>query len=109
MIAAGTVDRRLTILRQTKTGVDAANAAVYAETPLRTVWAAKVPVSGGETFDSATHQRFATSIVTFRTYFMSDLTERDRLLCEGVYYDVKRIAEIGRREGLEITAEAQSP
>lgn len=44
--------------------------------------------------------------MTFRTRWFAGISETDKLVSDGVEYDVKGVLEIGRREGLEIAAEA---
>jgi SPP1 family predicted phage head-tail adaptor len=103
--AAGTLDRRLTVLRRMQTGVDALNNPVFSFGELRTVWAAKIHKAEDEAF--AASQRYATRTVVFRTRYQAVL-ETDRLLCEGITYDVKGVREIGRREAVEIAAETHN-
>lgn len=104
----GQLDRRLTILRRTQTGVTPIGEPIFTEGELRTVWAAKVHRRETEAFDTSTAQRFAARVVVFRTHHMPDLVETDRLLCEGATYGIVGLREIGRRDGLEITAELVS-
>lgn len=108
MMKAGLLDRRLTIRRRVQTGVDAMRQPIFAVQDVRTVWAAKVPKSEDEQFDEGTQQRLSSRIVTFRTRHMGSILDTDTLFSEGTSYDVKGIRELGRREGLEITAEAQT-
>jgi head-tail adaptor len=73
------------------------------------VWASKSDISDGEKFAA---REVAASITSrFRIWwssFSSELTPKDRLVCEGRTYDIVGIKEIGRREGLEITAAART-
>jgi SPP1 family predicted phage head-tail adaptor len=102
---AGDLDRRVTILRPIVTGTNDFNEPIVEPVAVRTVWASLIFKSADEEF--AAGQRYAVRIVTFRMRFMADLAETDSLQCEGVTYDVKGIKELGRRDGLEIAAEAQ--
>lgn len=107
MIPAGSLDRRLTILRRVKTGVDALNSPIFDFCEIRTVAAAKTQKAESETFQQDVVQRAALRTVTFTVRFMADLGETDRLRCDGLEYGIKGIREIGRRVGLEITAEVR--
>jgi SPP1 family predicted phage head-tail adaptor len=103
---AGQLDRRVTVLRNVQIGVTELNEPIYELQELRTVWAAKIHKSEDEKF--AASQFYSQRIVTFRTRYMAELVETDKLMCEGLTYNIKGIRELGRREGLEIAAEWQS-
>jgi SPP1 family predicted phage head-tail adaptor len=103
---AGTLDRRVTVLRRVQVGETPLNEPIFEWQEVRTVWAAKVHKSEDEKF--AASQVYAQRVVTFRTRFMSDLAETDRLVCDGLTYNLKGIRELGRRDGLEVAAEWQS-
>lgn len=60
-----------------------------------------------EKFSSGALQRFAVRAVKFRCWFTKDIFETDQIRCGGHTYDVKGIREMGLREALEISAEAQ--
>lgn len=98
----GSMNRRVIILKWTVTGRDSVNAPIYDWVPGKTVWASMAPVRAEERYAAA--EKFATRAVTFRTYPV-DLAETDRLQCEGRTYQVTGLAEIGFREGLEVSAE----
>jgi SPP1 family predicted phage head-tail adaptor len=106
MVAAGDLDRRVDVLRQVRTGVDSLNAPIIAWQVVRTVWAARSAKAESENFDDTTGQRIARRTVTFSMRFTADLSETDRLRCEGVTFNVIGIREIGFRDALEVTAEA---
>lgn len=57
---------------------------------LATVWAAKTDIRGTDT--------------RFKIRWRRDVEPRDRILCEGNYYDITGTVELGRREALEIYA-----
>ena len=102
---AGKLDRRVTILRRQQTGTDALGAPIFTYGEVATVWAQRTDRTADEAFSA--EQRFARKQVTFRTRFI-ELLPTDKLLSEGVTYDVKGSIEIGRRAGIDIFAEAQS-
>jgi SPP1 family predicted phage head-tail adaptor len=104
---AGKLDRRVTIERATMADDGFGQAPTWAE--LATVWASKRDVSDAERFASG---EVAAQITTrFRIRWSSvvaGIDPRDRLICEGRTYDIVAVKEIGRREGLEITAAARA-
>jgi len=100
---AGSLDRRVTIRRQSQTRNEY-NELENVWNDVRTVPASRTDLSATERFVAG--GLYAQRTVTFRMRFMTDLLPTDRLVCEGVTYDVKGIRELGRREGLEIAAEA---
>ncbi|RWN34168.1 MAG: head-tail adaptor protein [Mesorhizobium sp.] len=104
----GNMNRRLVILRRVQTGTDDLNSPVFEWQTLRTVWAEKINKKESEQYAPDLHQRYAVRLVTFRTRYFADISEVDRLECDGVTYDVKGLRELGFREGTEITAESQS-
>lgn len=73
---------------------------IIAWTPLLTVWASKADERGREYLASNVER--AETRTLFRVRWRSDLKAQDRLICEGIDYDIEGIAEIGRRRGLEL-------
>lgn len=104
-IDAATLNRRVTIVRRTLVPGPWNPEEVW--TDLRTVWAAVRYDSADEQF--AAGQFYARRIVTFTMRFTHDLTEVDRLRCDGTTYDIRGITEIGFREGIEVKAETRDP
>lgn len=103
---AGKLDRRLTILRETQTGVNGFNEPVLAWAPVATVWAQQRPDRGSERFAAA--QVAGTAVMTFHIRFRGDVTVVDRLEYEGTVYEiVAPPRELGRRVVLEIDAVAR--
>ena len=100
-------DRRITLERG---GVsDDGFSQVETWEPLAEVWAEVDPISDGERWRagevgaSVTHRfriRYSTTV--------ADLNPRDRLTYEGRAFDIGGVKEMGRREGLEITASARA-
>ena len=101
---AGKLDRRLTIRRASMSHDGFAN--VQGDpSDLATVWAERMPMSDGERNQQG--GVFASATVRFRVRYsatVADLNPKDTLTCEGRGYEVLGVKEIGRREGLEITA-----
>ncbi|MER9493439.1 phage head closure protein [Mesorhizobium sp. M0320] len=104
----GTMNRRLIILRRVETGTDLLNSPVFEWQTWRTVWAEKIHKKENEQFSPDLHQRYAVRLVIFRIRYLADISEVDRVECEGVTYDIKGLRELGFRDGTEITAESQS-
>jgi SPP1 family predicted phage head-tail adaptor len=96
------MDRRIVIETPTETQ-DSTGAAVATWTTLATVWAEVRPMTGKETFTADQVLGDATSIFIIR--YRSDITDKMRISYGGNYYDIRYAREIGRREGLEITAQ----
>lgn len=101
---AGKLDRRITIQEPVISQDDYGEPVVTGWADVATVWAQVVPVSGREYFD-ATAVR-AEKTTRFRIRWRSGLTEAMRIVYDGRNYDIRSIVELGRREGLEIRAEA---
>jgi len=101
---AGELDRRVSLRRYT-VKKDAFNADVPSWPEFACVRAAKTDVSDGERLRAAEQGASVTTRFKIRwSRLAATLTARDRLECEGRAYDVVGVKEIGRREGLEITA-----
>lgn len=104
-IRAGQLDRMLS-LRHRVLGTQDSNGSYpdatiteYAEVPGR-----KLEISGREYF--AAQQKNAERTVRFLIRYRTDVLNTDRIVCEGISYDIEHVAEYGRREGLEIFAKA---
>ena len=76
-------------------------------TAYASVWAQKVDLRGREFF--AAQQGNAEITATFRIRYRTDILATDRLVYEGLSYNILPPAEIGRRDGLEIQATAVRP
>ena len=101
---AGTLDRRVSILRATRARNEHGEL-VETWAPVVTVWAQRLDVTGREFF-SAT-QTVAEGSARFRLRYRDDLLPTDRLEDAGRQFDIKHIAEIGRREATEVVAVAR--
>lgn len=70
------------------------------------LWASVREVSGNDAFISEQNQAFVRTV--FRIHFRSGIKSAMRIVYEGNIYDMKgKPKELGRREGLEITAIAR--
>ena len=107
---AGKLDRRITLVMDgVQDGRDAFNAPIMGSAVSLTVWASKEDVSDVERVRA---QQVGAEITTrFRVRWSNAVSGFDatgRVLFDGREYSVSGVKEIGRREGLEITAAARS-
>lgn len=101
---AGELNRRARLLRRVQVGTGELGDPIYTDLQIRTMWVALIYKS--ETEEFAASQRYMVRTVTFRTRFFTDLLATDKIVCEGITYEVKGWRQIGRRAGMEIAAEA---
>jgi SPP1 family predicted phage head-tail adaptor len=101
---AGKLDRRISLRHRVLTrNANGENVASYTE--YASVWGGKRDLRGREFF--AAQQINAELQATWRIRWRSDVTVTDRLVDDaGVVFDVIHIAEIGRREGLDLYCRA---
>ncbi len=105
---SGDLDRRIAIERATVT-VNGYNEEVRSWTILATVWAAVWPIADGERWRAG--EVGATVTHRFRIRWsstVSDITPADRISFDGRIFEISGSKEIGRREGIEITASARA-
>lgn len=104
MMRAGKLDRRITIERySTIRNSNNEPEEVWATVGER--WASKNDISDSEKVRAA--EVGATVTTRFQVRWDSltlTLTASDRIVCEGKTYDIVGTKEIGRREGIEISA-----
>lgn len=105
-IDAGQLDRLVQVLKRVP-GQENGWEQVFTYVPSCNLWAALKHDSEDE--QHAAGQTYSVRVVTFTTRYSSRVTERDRLSCEGITYEVLGIRELGRREGLEIKAQTIDP
>jgi SPP1 family predicted phage head-tail adaptor len=105
---AGALDRRIVIQRVT-TSPNEFNAPVETWSTLATVWASKSDLKDGERMQAG---EVASTITTrFRIRYsttVADVNPKDRIAHDGLTYDIVTVKEIGRSEGIEITAAARN-
>lgn len=106
LLPAGARDRRLKLLRAQVAQGELADVETWQT--FATVWASKRDVSDRERVAAA---EVAAEITTrFQILWSSTvagLTPRDRCQCDQLIYDILAVRELGRREGIEITAAAR--
>lgn len=99
----GRLDRKIKIQAPTESR-DAGGGVVQTFSDVAEVWAEVRPVTSSERF--ATEAIHSARASVFRVHFINDLSSKCRILYDGLVFEIKGIAEIGRRVGLEITGEA---
>jgi len=105
---AGPLDRRVTIERWgAKTNEFGEDIVEWLH--VATVWASAEDIRDSERYRA---QQVGSDVTTrFRVrwrYSIEQLNPKDRIIAGGRYYNVTAVKQIGRREGLEITAAARS-
>ena len=105
MLRAGRRDRQVIIKRFTTTE-NVVGAPEKVESTYATVWAAKIPMSGNEAVQL--ERETSTEIAGWEMLFDSAVTPKDWLEVDGKAWDILYIREVGREEGMIITAEARA-
>ena len=111
VLPAGKRDRRIKIERFTVVQ-NSLGEEIRTWAELATVWAAKKDISDRERIQA---QEVSAEITTRFTILYStdvdDTNPKDRIefpIASGTYFDIYGVKELGRREGLEITATARA-
>lgn len=102
MIQAGKLDRSIELQREVET-VDDYGQKSSAWTTLTTVRTGLKQRTTREFMQGFGENETAATVFLIR--YFAGLTTNDRVLFEGEGYDIKEIAEIGRRQGLELRCE----
>jgi head-tail adaptor len=106
-LKAGTLDRRITFYEQRSTK-DEFGGFVSRLYPIATVWAA-VASMAGRLLDGESQQRTAEADTRITARHRGDITQRTIAAYKGEAYDLLNVAEIGRREGLDLLARRTNP
>ena len=102
---AGRMDRLVTLEYKTVSQNDHGEE-IETWTAKATIWAGKKDFRGTEFFGAQQVNAEATGIFIIR--YRDDVNTEDyRLTYEGDTYDIKAVAELGRRAGLELMVEAR--
>ncbi len=101
---AGQFDRTIHIMRRGET-LNAFRETVETWTPFVSLRARLISLSTDELITGAGQE--AAGAVTFEARFAAGITVSDRIEYAGATYDIKAMAEIGRRAGLTIRAIAR--
>ena len=105
---AGKLDRRVQFRRFTASDDGFAAVPSWADYG-PPVWAERRFVSDREQIAAAqVAARITARFVVRWSDLTGAITPKDRLICEGREYDITGVKEIGRREGVEITAAARA-
>lgn len=107
-LSAGKMDRKIVLQRFTETR-DAYNEPVLTWATLATRAASYEPLSDGEWFRASETAANASARFVIRySAAVADLSPLDRLTFEGLTYEIVNVKQVGRREGIEITAGARA-
>lgn len=104
---AGNLDRRITLYHRAMSQDAQGQQVETWPAAYATVWAEKLDVRGREYFAAQGVQGDLST--RFRIRWRSDVLVTDRLTLDGLEYGITQVSEIGRREGLEIFANAVAP
>ena len=105
MIAAGDLDRRITIERAIITADEYGNS-VESWGAFATVWSKVTHVSDGEKWKAAEVGAHVDTRFLIRWGF--SVTPLDRVIYDGRVYSINGVKEIGRREGQELSTSARA-
>ena len=101
----GRMDRRIIV--QVNTPVkDDSGEPIESWAALVTLWAAVTPQSADESLEG--DQIHGTAETEFRIRYRSDVDVANRISYNSQFYDITGVVELGRREGLLITAIVRS-
>lgn len=102
------LDRRITLERAIETR-DAFNNPILTWSTLATRWASVEHIRDTERWTAQEVGAAATLRFQIRwSSTVADLNAKDRVVYQGNEHDIMAVKELGRREGLEITAAARS-
>lgn len=107
---AGELDRKITIQQLAVTRSPLGDE-VKAWSTLASVWAKVMPVSGREFANATVEQRLTEKTLRFRIRYLASARKDTKLqiVYDSETFDVKHIAEIGRRVGLELVGVVTGP
>lgn len=95
---AGKLDRTIRIDRMSNTVSDFGTpVATWAE-----VATLRAEIVSASTDEFIRNGAVAETVMVFRTRYLAGITLTDRIVYEGIPFNVKEVAEIGRRKGLEL-------
>ncbi len=105
-MTAGALDRRITIRRATTTNGPLGTTETWVD--LGTVWAARKDVSDGEKAAAGTVMSTLAARFTVRSNAITRGVRPSDVIVEGrLQFEIVGIKELGRRDYLEITAQAR--
>lgn len=98
----GQLDRKV-VIQAAEMAQDATGEEIESWVNYAFLYAKKARKSANEGVNS--EQMVATRVETYQTRYRAGVTEQMRLVDSGLVYNIRAISEIGRKGGLEITAE----
>lgn len=103
----GKLDRRITIQQKTVSRTALGDESESWAT-LAAVWAEVVPTSGREYFNAQSQQMTGSKYTRFRIRYLASASKDTelRVLYDDETYDIKHIAEVGRRVALDLVGES---
>ena len=104
---AGPLDRYAELRRRVLTRDATTGEQVETFTAYANVWAGKRDLRGREYF--AAQQVNSEISTVWQIRYRSDVLATDRIAVDGTEYEITGIAEIGRRDGLELQTTAVRP
>ncbi len=102
----GHLDRQI-VIQQAAESRDSFGEPVKTWSTFATVWASKLDIVGRERF--AARQDLAEESTVFRIRWLAGVTAKMRIVHDGKTYGIQGLAELGRSEGIDITAVAVLP
>jgi SPP1 family predicted phage head-tail adaptor len=103
MIQIGKMDKLITLESKT-TAANAIGEMIETWSTLAEVWAEETPIGGSESFRANRPLSALTS--KFSIWYRDDVGPKERINYAGRVWNISQVRELGRREALEITAEA---
>lgn len=97
---AGDLDRRIVIQRKQIVGDDGYGNVITEWVDYASRSASLTQSGGREFFAQSTMQ--SERRVVFRCRWVEAVTPDDRVICDGIEYDIKEVREIGRKIALEL-------
>jgi SPP1 family predicted phage head-tail adaptor len=97
---ASELDRRIDILKRRVVQTGATGEQLEVFDVLTSTWARVVPLKGRDYFDAM--QMHAEETITFVIRWRNNVDGFDRVGWQGRFFRIAHIAELGRREGLEL-------
>jgi len=105
---AAVLDRRVQFVRLALVDDGLSSSETWADHG-QPVWASRKDISDGERYRAGEVAAHITTRFQVRySIFTDGITPKDRLVCDGVEFDIVGKKEVGRRIGFEITAAARA-
>ena len=102
----GQLDRRVSLESRVDQFDSTTNELIPAWAPIATVPAAKRDQGGREFLSAGTVIAEGRTLFTIR--WRDDVSTIDRLICDGIAFNIVNVAELGRRQWLQLQCEVRS-